>query len=86
MERLPRARRHAGSPAGTSGPLSFRRAERVDREALIHQAIGVLMHRLDLCSEDASSLLSSSAAVAELDQEHLAEAILEQLDKHLHAV
>ncbi|MDX6301292.1 MAG: hypothetical protein QOF53_2506 [Nocardioidaceae bacterium] len=46
----------------------------------MQEAVGILMHRLDLCSEDACALLSSSATAVDLDAAQLARTIIADLE------
>jgi hypothetical protein len=46
----------------------------------VQEAVGILMHRLDLCSEDACALLSSSATALDLDAAQLARTIVAELE------
>jgi len=64
------------SPSSPYGPCD----DRVRSEAVVQEAIGVLMHRLDLCSEDACALLGSSARASNRDAAHVARTILSELE------
>jgi hypothetical protein len=52
----------------------------VRRDTAVQEAVGILMHRLDLCSEDACALLSSSARAMDLDAVQLARTIIAELE------
>jgi hypothetical protein len=54
--------------------------ERVRWNPVVQEAIGILMHRLDLCSEEACALLSSSATAMDLHAAQLARTIVAELE------
>src|SRR3954452_24226988 len=53
----------------------------VVREAVVQQAIGILMHRLDLCFEEACGVLTLSASRANVDAVELARTLVDELDR-----
>src|SRR3954464_5674919 len=66
-------------PTGTASP-SGGGEEPIVRESVVQQAIGILMHRLDLL-HDACELLRSSARRANADAAELARTLVNELDR-----
>ena len=78
MNRQPQEKSQVHATAWS--PLRAVSGRRGAERAVVHEAIGILMHRLDICSMEAAGLLSSSAAVAALHPEQLARALIEEFE------
>jgi len=68
-------------PATSTSSPSRGGEELVVREAVVQQAIGILMHRLDLSFEKACELLRMSARRANVDAAELARTLVDELDR-----